>query len=224
MLDKWKHRMVERAKRRELQYTGGTPESAPFHRQAYHRHFEGYTEVKRVDERGRTVIERIYTGKYYEPELAPHQRLTLRLFYLIFFLGSTALFLFCATRTALCNSAPYVNLFQALAVPLLLWCAYVLAFYIPSMGELTVGEYNSQHRPLIRASLMAAVCMWLTSAGALVCFMLCSGAGRGSNLLCAVGFAAAGALIFFIYLLESHLEYAVIGSETHPPEGGVEIE
>lgn len=224
MTGNWKRRMAERAKRKELRYTGGTPETASFHRQAYHRHFEGYTEVKRVDERGRTVIERVYTGKYYEPELALHRRLTLRLFYLIFFLGGTGLFLFCATRTTPCNTAPYVNLFQALAVPLVLWCAYVLVFYIPSMGKLTAGEYNSQHRPLVRASLLTSVCMWLTGAGALVCFMLHLEAGAVNDLLCAAGFAAAGALVFLIYLLESHLEYTVTGSEAQPPEDGVEIE
>lgn len=224
MSDSWKHRMAGRAKRKELQYTGGTPETASFHRQAYHRHFEGYAEVKRVDGRGRTVIERVYIGKYYEPKLAPHRRLTLRMFYIIFFLGGTALFLFCATRIAPCNTAPYVNLFQALAVPLLLWCAYVMVFYLPATGKLTIGEYNSLHKPLIRASALTALCMWLISAGTLICFVLCLDAEQGSNLLCAAGFAVAGALIFLIYVLENHLEYTVIGSETQPLEGGVEIE
>lgn len=224
VLDSWKRRMVERAKRKELQYTGGTPETASFHRQAYHRHFEGYTEIKRLDERGRTVIERVYTGKYYEPELVPYRRITLRLFYMIFFLGGTALFLFCATRTALCNTAPYVNLFQALAVPMVLWCAYILVFYIPSLGKLTVGEYNSQHRPLIRAALLTSVCMWLTGVGSLMCVLLHLETGMGKDLLCVAGFALAGVLIFLIYLLESRLEYAVTNSEAPPPEDGVEIE
>lgn len=223
MSGSWKHRVAERAKRKELQYTGGVPESAPFHRQAYHRHFEGYTEVKRVDERGRTVLERIYTGKYYEPKLALHHRLTLRMFYIIFFLGGTALFLFCATRAASCNTAPYVILFQALAVPLLLWCAYVMVFYLPATGRLTIGEYNSLHKPLIRASALAALCMWLAGAGALVCFLHLETA-MSTDLLCAAGFTGAGALMFLIHLLENRLEYTVIGSEAQPPEGGVEIE
>ena len=224
MLDSWKHRMAERAKRKELQYTGGTPETASFHRQAYHRHFEGYTEVKRVDERGRTVIERVYTGKYYEPELAPHRRLTLRMFYVIFFLGGTALFLFCATRTVPCNTAPYVNLFQALAVPMLLWCAYVLVFYLPATGKLTIGEYNSLHKPLIRASTLTALCMWLAGAGALACFILHLETGTISDLLCAAGFAGGGAPMFLIGLMENHLEYAMAANEAKPPEDGIEIE
>lgn len=224
MLDSWKRKMAEKAKRDELRYTGGTPEQASFHRRGYHRFFEGYTEVKRVNARGRTVIERIYTGKYYEPELEPFRRITLRLFYVLFFVGGAALFLFCASRPERCNSTLYVNLFQALAVPMVLWCAYVLLFYLPAVGRLTIGEYNSQHRPLIQSSLLTAVCMWLSGAAALVCFFLHLGEGTLGGLLCAVGFAASGGLMFLIFLLESHLNYTVTGSEVQPPEDGVEIE
>lgn len=224
MPDSWKRKVADRAKRDELRCTGGTPEQAPFHRRAYHRYFEGYTEVKRVNERGRTVVERVYTGKYYEPELEPFRRVTLRLFYLLFFVGGAALFLFCATRTVRCNTVPYVSLFQGLAVPMALWCAYVLAFYIPSTGKLTIGEYNSQHKPLIRASLLTAVCMWLAGVGALVCFFLHIEERALGDLLCAAGFAASGMLMFLIFLLESHLNYTVIGSGVQPPDDGVEIE
>ncbi len=222
MLDSWKRKLAQRAREKELRYTGGTPEQAPFHSRAYHRHFEGYTEVKRVNERGRQVIERVYTGKYYEPKLAPFRRVTLRIFYLLFFAGGTALFLFCATRTAPCNTAPYVNLFQALAVPMLLWCAYVLVLYIPATGKLTIGEYHSQHRPLIRSSLLAAACMCLAGAGALACFFLRS--GMYTDLLCAAGFAASGLPLFFLSLFERNLDYEVTGSGAQPPDDGVEIE
>lgn len=224
MLDSWKYRMAERAKRAELRYTGGAPEQGSFHRRAYHRHFEGYTEVKRIDERGRGVIERVYTGKYYEPELEPFRRLTLRLFYILFFVGGAALFIFCATRTARCNTAPYVNLFQALAVPMLLWCAYVLLFYIPATGRLTMGEYDSLHKPLILSSRLTAACMWLAGLGALVCFFLNLPEGMPGELLCAAGFAAAGLLVFLVSLLESRLDYTVTNSEVQPLSDGVEIE
>lgn len=224
MLDSLKNRMSEKVKEAELRRSGGTPEQASFHRRAYHRNFEGYTEVRELNQYGRTVIRRVYTGKYYEPELEPFRRLTLRMFYLLFFAGGTALFLYGATRHLLCNRTLYVNLFQAVEIPMLLWCIYVLAFYIPSMGKLTAGEYDTQHGSLMRATRMAAVCMWLTAAAAVVCTLLHLDTEVLANLLCAAGFAASGALVFLIYLFESNLNYTVTNSTNSAPEEGVEID
>ena len=74
-----------------------------------------------------------------------------------------------------------------------------------------------------KALKLAALCMWLAGAGALVCFLHLETA-MSTDLLCAAGFTGAGALMFLIHLLENRLEYTVIGSEAQPPEGGVEIE
>lgn len=220
MLEKWKRRLAERAKAGKLRRTGGTPEPAPFHSRAYHRNFEGYTEVKTLDARGRSVIQRVYTGRYYEPDLAPFRRVTLRIFYLLFFLSGIALFLFCATRALPCNSVLYVALFQAIAIPLLIWCVYVLIFYIPSTGKLTIGEYKMR-KSLIRATQLTAACMWACAAATLFCFFAAPISGV---LLCAGGFAVSGGLIFLISLFERNLEYTVTNGSAVSPEDGVEIE
>lgn len=224
MLEQWKRRLADRARAGELRRAGGTPEPAPFHSRAYHRNFEGYTEVKTLDARGRSVIRRVYAGKYYEPDLAPFRRVTLRIFYLLFFLGGTALFLFCATRALPCNSARYVFLFQAASIPLLLWCVYVLVFYMPSTGKLTIGEYKTQHTSLIRSTQLTAACMWASAAAALVCFFAAADGRVFGVLLCAGGFALSGGLIFLITLFERNLQYTVTSSLSVSPEDGVEIE
>ena len=36
-----------------------------FHSDSYHRHFEGYSEFYAVDDKGKTVLKRAYTGEYY---------------------------------------------------------------------------------------------------------------------------------------------------------------
>lgn len=224
MLEQWKQRLADKAKAEELRRTGGTPESAPFHSRAYHRNFEGYTEVKTLDARGRSVISRVYTGNYYEPALAPFRRVTLRIFYLLFFLSGLALFLFSATRPLPCNSVLYVSLFQAISVPLLIWCVYVLIFYIPSTGKLTIGEYKTQHKSLILATQITAACLWTCAAATLVCFFAAPNGRVSGVLLCAGGFAVSGGLIFLITLFERKLEYTVTSGSAVSPEGGVEIE
>lgn len=224
MKESTKQRLRKRVQQEEIRSLGGTPEEASFHRRAYHRNFEGYTEVKQLNAQGKTVIQRIYTGKYYEPELDMKHRLTLRFFYLVFFISGTALFLYCSTRSFFCNTVIYVNLFQAICIPLLLWCIYVLAFYLPSTGKLTIGEYNTEHRSLLSAARLTACCMWCTAAAALLCGILNFRTQSLSMLLCVPGFAAAGLLIFLIYLFENMLKYTIIENDASAPPEGMEIE
>lgn len=224
MLEKYRERVREKARRAEMRETGGVPTSVGFHRPAYHRNFQGYTEVKRINAAGKAIIERVYTGHYYEPMLSRERRITLRVMYLLLFVGGVALFAFTATRSARCNSMLYVGLFQAAAVLMAPWCLYVLIFYLPATGKLTIGEYDTLHKPLIRAALACAICQWLAAAACAVCFLLHLSEPKWTDLFCAGGFAAAGALFGLIWFLESHLEYAVLDNETPTPEDGVEID
>lgn len=224
MLERMKQRVKEKSQQQAMRETGGMPTSASFHRRAYHRNFEGYTEIKRVNSAGKTVIDRIYTGKYYEPDLSPANRIKLRILYVLLFLGGTSLYLFAAFRPALCNTVLYVNLFQALSIPMLLWCIYLLIFYLPATGKLTIGSYNTLHKPLIRASCLTCLCMWATALTSVICYFLHFSTNDFLDLLCAAGFAISGALIFLIYYLEVNLNYTVSNSTEQIPEGGVEID
>jgi hypothetical protein len=224
MFESLKQRIKEKEHRQAMQETGGMPQSASFHRPAYHRNFQGYTEVTRLDEKGKTVIRRIYTGKYYVPALSRQNQLRLRFVYAVLFLGGGALYFFCAMQSALCNAFFPVNLLQGLSLPLLLWCLYLLAFYLPSTGKLTLGDYETLHRPLIRASLLTALCMWATAvAGVVACFVYAD-LFYLSDLPCVGGFALSGGLMFLIYFLEHRLEYLVEENDTEMPADGVELE
>lgn len=220
----WKDFRSDRDRQADLYRSDGPRERASLTQRAYHRYFEGYTEVSELNERGKTVTRRVYTGKYYEPDLADYRRLSLRLVYVLCFVGGTALFLYCATRPLVCNTAPYVGLFQAAAIVLLLWCLSVLIFYLPATGKLTIGQYKSQHRALVNSSRAVAFSMWAAAAAALLCTALHMGDRPLLNLLCAAGFGASGLLLFVIFLFESHLRYTVTDSPDTAPEDGYEIE
>lgn len=189
MKETFKQRLRERQHRQEMQETGGMPQSASFHRSAYHRNFQGYTEVKRLDANGRQIIERIYTGKYYEPALDRVRLLRLRIVYVFFFLASVALFLFCATRKVICNTVIYVVVPQGLSVILLLWCLYVLIFYLPAKARLTIGDYDTLHKLLIRSSFLSACSLWVCALACLICFFLSPELRSAKDLLCAAGSA-----------------------------------
>ena len=54
-----------------------------FQHKAYYRHFEGYTEKKVTDEKGRSRTIRVYEGKYYQQKLTPVQYAVLRIVYFL---------------------------------------------------------------------------------------------------------------------------------------------
>ncbi len=180
--------------------------------------------MKHLNADGRTVIERVYTGRWYEPMLSRERQITLRILYVLLFVCGAGLFVFTATRRTRCNATLYVGLLQALAVVLGIWCIYVFVFYIPARGKLTIGEYDSLHKPLIRASGACALCQAALAAASTVCFFLHLDQKDPADLVCALGFLGCTVLFGLIWFLESHLEYAVLDNSTVPPEEGVEID
>lgn len=218
------HKTRQKALNREMWRTGGTPDTPAFHSRAYHKHFEGYTEYKVKNEKGRSITKRIYTGKYYEPDLAPHLRRRLRIAYVLLFVCAVGLFMYCGTRVSPCNTAPYVNAFQVIAVVLLFWHVYILVNYLANNGPLTIGEYNSIHKPLIRASNLSGICMWICCAMSILSFFLHFQDLPFLDLLCASGFFMSGLFLGIIYYLEYNLNYMVINNNTKVPEDGIEIE
>lgn len=222
--ESYREKVKEKARRQELRETGGMPRAAGFHRFAYHKNFEGWTEVKRVGLNGKVGIERVYTGKYYEPALEMRHRIELRLLYLLLIAGSTALYAFTATRTAYCNNAFYVGIFQGLTAVLMLWVIYVMLFYAFTPGKMTIGDYNTIHKPMYRSALSGALSMWTTGCMAVISFFVRIADRPYTDLLCALGFAASGTLLFFLYLIEHNLSYRVLKNETEAPADGSEIE
>ena len=225
MKETWKQRIRKKQIQREMQETGGMPQSAPFHRAAYHRHFKGYTEVRRAGDGGKTRIERIYTGSYYEPALTLLQQRQLRFVYLVFSIFGAALYLFCASRDVLCNKTAYVVIFEAVALVLLLWVIYLLCFYLPATGKMTEGDYHSLHKPLIHAGMLVSISMWITALASVLCFFLNREAASSADLLCALGFGVGGCFMFVLHFMEKRLIYRKTNAPV--PEGiedGIEID
>ena len=206
--------------RRQSQEDYNSAGDSGFHRSAYHRHFDGYKELKYRDPTGKTVIERTYVGDWYEPALSRENQIRLRVLYVLLAGFGIAAFVFGALRQTPCNSVIYVALFQALAIAMIIWLIYVLIFYVPTLGRMTIGDYNTLHAPLIRASLMCTIALWGSAAGSVLsCFLNAA----WTDLICTLIFAAGGLMFFLINRLENMLHYHVLPNDTQAPDESVEI-
>lgn len=217
-------RIRKRYDKEMIRETGGAPKPASFHRGIYHREMEGYTETTWRDAKGRPHIRRVYTGHYYVPDLS-RRRLTMRKFlYVLLAVISAVLFGWGATREIAANTVPLTAFLQVLSVLVYLWLAYLVLFYGLTSGRMTIGDYNTIHKPLVIASLLQTILLWSTAISTLVVSLLSSVQSTGLLGLCCVSELISGFLMMSVFWLEGRLEYHVERNEKADTIEGVEIE
>ena len=126
----------------------GERETGFRHRNYYHKHFMGYTEVRRVNAKGRIVLERHYTAPWQWHNLTDGQWVLTKLGYVLGAILTTVLFLWALAQRIPSNSAALVAVpgFLSALFLLLLWMA-VFA-YVSAPRKMTLWEYRSGKRKI----------------------------------------------------------------------------
>jgi hypothetical protein len=185
---------------------------------AYHRFFEGYTEISVPNPDGKgSSIQRIYTGNYYCQDLTKSQRILLRLLYVALFLGAGYLFVSNAVLPVASNSTWYVVLAQVVSVPFLFWILIAFFSYLPAGLELTINDYRSSALALQKATLGSAIALGLVALATVVFMFLNRTSEPQLELLCAVKYLAAGLLALSMNLIEKKVNYLILPSQNKPP-------
>ena len=187
---------------------------------SYRRNFEGYREIRFTDPMGKKVTQRTYVGDYYNPVLSYARQIELRILYILLAGIGIGLFVFSAMQDAACNSVKYVALFQALSIAMMVWLVYVMIFYVISPGKMTIGDYNTIHKPLLTATKLGCIFLWCC-AGA--CLLSCALSRSPADLVCCAALAVSGLSVFAINWFESRLVYEVLPNDAAAPEDSVEI-
>jgi hypothetical protein len=201
-----------------------TPPGMSYHSDAYHRHFEGYSEVSVPRQNGKgSVIERVYTGNYYRQEISKSQQVLIRILYAVLFLCTAYLFISSAIMPLASNTTWYVVLPQAGSIVLLAWIFIALCSYLPSGRDLTIAGYRSSSLSLKKATFAVAISLGLSAIVSLLFVVLIPSNQIMAELLCAARYLLGGVLALAINRIENRLKYAIIPSEHKPPENGAEI-
>lgn len=194
-----------------------------WHSKAYHRHFEGYTELEETNEQGKTVIKRVYVGDYYRLDLPRNKRIVLRFTYAGLIALTAALFGFAASRPVGANMTWYIAIAQMLTVCLLgLLCVNLLSHCI-APRDMTVGDWKSSSKKLQRNAKYTALAMELL-AFLNGLYLLLNGENWGTHLLCVLLYAVAGLCSVVINRLEANAPYKIWRSTEEPPEDGSYID
>ena len=159
--------------RNSLQKDNKQGKPGTWHSKAYHRFFEGYSEVSVPRPNGKgTVIQRIYTGNYYRQDLTNGQRILIRILFAVLFLCIAYLFVSSATLPLASNSTWYVVLTQVVSIPFLFWIVIAFFSYLPAGRDLTIDGYRSSSLALKKATLGAAISLGMVALATLVFMFL----------------------------------------------------
>ncbi|MBQ9210693.1 MAG: hypothetical protein IJ153_03240 [Clostridia bacterium] len=194
---------------------------------AYHRYFEGYTETKRTDERGKTRILRVYTGTVYRQDLPRKNRIWLRICYLILFFIMAGCVALAAYGQGGAGRALYVALPEVATLCLLAWMLYTLAVnYLFLPERMTVNDYRVSSLALRRYGKWLAVAFGLDFLATVIDYFLSpANAGLYRSLWMTLGaFTLGAALAMLMVRMETNLPYTQEESGEKAPEDGVPIE
>lgn len=194
-----------------------------WHSKAYHRHFEGYTEVETTNEKGKTVIERVYVGDYYRLDLPKKKRVLLRLTYAVLIGLAGGMFGFAASRPIGANMTWYIAIAQMVAVCLLgLLCVNLLS-HSTAPRDMTIGDWKSSSKKLQRNAKYTALIMELLAFLTALHLILKAGDWL-VHLLCIGLYAVAGLIAVVVNRLEANAPYLKFSSTEEAPEDGAYIE
>jgi hypothetical protein len=196
-----------------------------WHSKAYHRFFEGYSEISVPNSNGTgTRIQRVYTGDYYRQDLTKGQRILLRGLYVVLFLGVVYLFVSSAILPLASNSTWYVALPQAVSIPFLFWIAIAFLSYLPAERDMTINAYRSSSLALQRSTLGSAISLGVVALATLV-FMFLNLSDRSSvQLLCAIKYIAGGLIVLSMNRIERKVHYYLIPSQNRLPDNDMIIQ
>jgi len=198
--------------------------SGTSHSKAYHRHFEGYSEITVPKRNGKgTRIQRIYTGNYFRQDLTERQRILIRVLYVAFFLCVAFLYTSSAILPLTINSTWYVVLPEAVSLIFLFWILIAFFSYLPAERDMTIEGYRSSSLSLLKATMGCTICLGITTLATLIFIVLNPSDGLLGVLLCSVKFFVGGLITLGMNWIERKAKYLMIPSPYHPPDNSYEI-
>lgn len=207
--------------RSSLQKDGKQSKRGTWHSKAYHRFFEGYSEISVPNSNGKgNRIQRIYTGNYYRQDLTKSQRILLRVLYVALFLCVAYLFVSSAILPLASNSTWYVVLPQVISIPFLFWIVISFFSYLPAERDMTINGYRSSSLALQKATLISAVSLGFSACSMLVFMLLNRSDVLSVELICAVKYFVGGLIALSLNRVEKKINYIIIPSQNKPPVDG----
>ncbi len=182
---------------------------------SYHRFFEGYSEVKQDGK-----ILRIYTGKLYIRQGSARSWIGEKLCVAFLFLLSAVFYVVTAMQPVRGNSTWFVALAGMWSLFFYVLALWSLLIYLGGRRMMTIWEYTSGVGKLGKRCILTACGLFATGVLDLLNSVLFLRGYPPSEHLWALGYLAAGTILFLIRVLLVKSKYHAEDNEQEAPEGG----
>lgn len=196
----------------------GQRETGFRHRNYYHKYFQGYTEVRRVNAKGRVVSERYYTAPWQKHCLTDRQWVLTKAAYVLGTLISTVLFLWALIQRVPSNSAAIVAApgFLSGLLMVLLWMAVFT--YVSAPRKMTLWEYRSGKSKVERFTRLAAAGIIVTLVAKVVFICVWMGFSWEGEIAGLLLLAVSAVPLVVIFLVERKMNYEELENTTRVTE------
>jgi len=188
------------------------------HSDYYHKYFRGYTEIRKLNEKGRVRVERYYVRPWIVSALSPGKYWLLRLLYACLVLVSAVLFAVALLQRIPSNYSMVVALPGYASVLLLFLLLVSTAGYIFVPKKMTLWDHTSSTSRLKRFALAAGICQMLTALTT-IGYLLYGRVFVSETLLSIFLMVVTAVCSAAIYFVERKVPYTEIPNETKLPAG-----
>lgn len=192
----------------------GERETGFRHRTYYHKYFQGYTEVRRVNAKGRVVVDRYYTAPWQRHCLTNKQWVLTKAAYVLGVLISTILLLWALVQRVPSNSSAIVAVpgFLSGLLILLLWMAVFT--YITAPRNMTLWEYRSGKGKIELFTRLAAAAIIAIIAAKVIFICVWMDFSWKGEIVGLLALAVSAAPPILMFLTERKMDYEELMNTT----------
>lgn len=194
------------------------PEGGRRRNNYYHKYFRGYTEIRKLNAKGRVTIERYYTQPWIVNSYSTAGYWLLRLLYVGLSAVSTGLFVVALIQRIPGNYTWIVALPGYISVMLLFMLLVSTLGYIFVERKMTLWGHHSSTKKLKRYALATSIGQLLTAV-ALAAVALATRTGVSESLKWAGAILLAAVCSGAMYFVERGVPYKEIPNDTKLPCG-----
>jgi len=181
--------------------------SGSYRSRFYENYFEDHIVKTKPGKHNKLRFVRSYAGDYYVLKMSRIKQAGIRMLYAALFFLSVFLFILATSADVESNQNWFVVIAEMFNLLSLFWVLLTLVFYLTAKCNLTVGEYKSTSKTLIRSSLITMV-SFVATAICKVIFLVFSPSERPLEILqTAMMLSVCGICFFIIYAIEKSLKY-----------------
>ncbi len=195
-----------------------------YHSSSYHKEFEGYTEYRQRDAKGKTKLVRVYTGAWYRQDISTTAYVLIRIAYVVLFAAMCALIILNGIYGGKYDTPKYLAFTELATILFLTALAYTMLInYVFAPRKMTIGDYKSCTRTFQFILKGVAVCFGVDAVFCLLGMLISGNPAAQSGIVMIIEFLAGSVIALLMLFIEKKIPYTETEGKGPESVHGVEV-